>query len=244
MRGPDFARPDPEHLRILARASTATITTIMKRLGVNNIWMPIYPLFRGDKTIGPALTIRTVPGRDDLQAISQEPGTLFPHHPDDAIDAVQPGDVVVVDGRGATDEGLFGDLLTLRIKTAGAVGLVCDMAVRDGPHMREKEMPLFCLGSCSPGATVFNVDYNIPIGCAGALVCPGDIVMGDDDGVVLVPQAMVGEVVDKVLEFEDREDFIRVMLSKGHSQRGLYPIGPEMEERFQLWRAAGMNAEP
>ena len=236
MHGPDFPRPGPETLEILGRASTATLTSIFRRKGIGNIWMPIKPLFPGSRTLGPALTIRSVPGRDDLKPLSYEPGTLFPGHPDDAIEAVQPGDVVVLDGRGATDEGLFGDLLTLRIKRKGAAGLVCDMAVRDGPHMAEKEIPIFCLGSASPGGSVFNVDYNVPIGCAGVLVCPGDIILGDDDGVVVIPQAMIDEVVEEVRVFEDREDFIRLMLDEGHPLEGLYPMGPEWEERFQAWR--------
>jgi regulator of RNase E activity RraA len=237
MHGPDFARPSAETIAHLARASTATITTIMKRKGIKNIWMPIKPLFPGMKTLGPALTIRSVPGRDDLQPIAYAPGTLFPGHPDDAIDAVQPGDVVVLDGRGARNEGLFGDLLTFRIKKRGAAGLVCDMCVRDKPHMAEKQIPIFCLDSASPGGTVFNVDYNVPIGCGGVLVCPGDIILGDDDGVVVIPQAMIAEIVAEVIVFEDREDFIRLMLEQGASLHGLYPMGPEMEERFQAWRA-------
>ncbi|MBC7238199.1 MAG: ribonuclease activity regulator RraA [Chloroflexi bacterium] len=236
MHGPDFPRPDPAILDVLRRASTATITTIFRRRGIRNIWMPIKPLFPGMRTVGPALTIRSVPGRDDLQSIAYEPGTPFPGHPDDAIDAVRPGDVVVLDGRGATDEGLFGDLLTQRIKEMGAAGLVCDMAVRDGPHMAEKNLPIFCLGTASPGGTVFNVDYNVPIGCAGVLVCPGDLIVGDDDGVVVVPQGLAREVAAELLLREDKDEFVRLKLAEGASLRGLYPMGPEWEAKFQEWR--------
>ena len=236
MHGPDFSRPAPEIIEVVGRASVATITTIFKRKGIKNIWMPLKPLFPGMKTVGPALTIRSVPGREDLQPIAYEPDTLFPGHPDAAIEAVRPGDVVVLDGRGATNEGLFGDLLTLRIKMKGSAGLVCDMGVRDSPHMAEKEIPIFCLGAAGPGGTVFNVDYNVPIGCAGVLVCPGDIMLGDDDGVVVIPQGMIEEVVEEALLSEDREEFIRMMLQQGHPLEGLYPIGPEMEERFLAWR--------
>jgi len=237
MHGPDFQRPSPETIAILRRASTASITTIFKRKGIRNLWMPLKPLFPGMTTAGPALTIRTVPGRDDLQELAYQPDTLFPGHPDEAIEAIRPGDVVVVDGRGTTDEGLFGDLLTLRIKKKGAAGLVCDMAVRDSPHMAEKEIPIFCLGAASPGSTAFNVDYNVPIGCAGVLVCPGDLILGDDDGIVVIPQALVQDALEEVLMHEDREDFIRLMLSQGAPLEGLYPIGPAMEARFQQWRA-------
>jgi len=207
-----------------------------RKKGIKNIWMPIKPLFPGMKVVGPALTIRSVPGRDDLQAIAYEPNTLFPGHPDDAIDAVQPGDVVVLDGGGATNEGLFGDLLTLRIKKRGAAGLVSDMCVRDSPHMKEKDIPIFCLGTASPGGSVFNVDYNVPIGCAGVLVCPGDLLVGDDDGVALIPQALIQEVIAEVLLHEEREVFIRTKLSEGTSLRGLYPMSPDTEAMFQKSR--------
>jgi regulator of RNase E activity RraA len=237
MRGPDPARPAPEVIETLRRTGTATVSTILRRKGVKNAWMPLKPLFPGMKTVGPALTIRTVPGRDDMQPIAYQPGTLFPGHPDDAIEAVRPGDVVVVDGRGATNEGLFGDLLTLRIKMKGAAGLICDMCVRDAPHMAEKEIPIFCLGSASPGGSVFNVDFNVPIGCAGVLVCPGDILLGDDDGCIVIPPSLLDHVVEEVLVHEEREEYIRLLLSQGYPLEGIYPMGPEMELNFRNWRA-------
>jgi 5-oxopent-3-ene-1,2,5-tricarboxylate decarboxylase / 2-hydroxyhepta-2,4-diene-1,7-dioate isomerase len=85
---------------------------------------------------------------------------------------------------------------------------------------------------------VFNVDYNVPIGCAGVLVCPGDIMLGDDDGVVVVPSAIVSDVVEEVMLHEDREDYIRLMLARGAPLDGLYPMGAEMEKSFLEWRRA------
>jgi regulator of RNase E activity RraA len=153
MHGPDVEHPDPEMIQVLYRASTASITTIRRRqYDIQNVWRPIRPLFPGMKVVGQALTIRCVPGRDDLQSRAFLPGTRFPGHPDEGIDAVRPGDVVVGDGCGITTEGLFGDLLTMRIKMKGAAGLICDMSVRDSPRMKEKDIPILCLGSVSPGA--------------------------------------------------------------------------------------------
>jgi regulator of RNase E activity RraA len=88
---------------------------------------------------------------------------------------------------------------------------------------------------------VYNIDYNVPIGCAGCLVCPGDIMVGDEDGVVVIPQALVDHAVAEIQVIEDREVFIRLMLAEGHSQHGLYPMGPAWEERFQAWRAKKEN---
>ena len=111
-----------------------------------------------------------------------------------------------------------------------------DMCVRDSARILEVGIPTFSRGSASPGGTVYCVDYNVPIGCAGVLVCPGDIVSADDDGVVVVPSAMVPEVADEVVTHEDREDFIRLMLERGEPLDGLYPMGPRWEERFHQWR--------
>ncbi|MFH1567013.1 MAG: ribonuclease activity regulator RraA, partial [Gemmatimonadota bacterium] len=191
MRGPDFTRPAADSIAVLGRASTATLQTILKRMGVHRIWMPLYPLAKGMRCVGPALTIRSVPGREDVAPVAYQPGTLFPGHPDDAIEAIRPGDVVVLDGRGAADEGLFGDLLSRRMHTQGAAGTVSDMGVRDSARILEVGIPTFSRGPASPGGTVYNVDFNVPIGCAGVLVCPGDLVAADDDGVVVIPTALV-----------------------------------------------------
>ena len=236
MQGPEFPRPDAEVIRALARASTATLQSILKRMGVRRIWMPLYPLQQGMACVGPALTIRSVPGREDIAPIAYEPETLFPGHPDDAIEAIQPGDIVVLDGRGAMDEGLFGDLLTQRMQVQGAAGSVSDMGVRDSARILEVGLPTFSRGPASPGGTVYNVDFNVPIGCAGVLVCPGDLVAADDDGVVIIPRGMVAAVTDEVTIAEDREEFIRLQLGTGQSLDGLYPMGPKWEERFRAWR--------
>jgi regulator of RNase E activity RraA len=239
-----FPRPSTNTIEVLTRASTATLTTILKRMNINKVWMPLKPFQPGMKAVGPALTIRCVPGREDLEPFVHTADTRFPRHPDDAIEAVQPGDVVVMDGRGSTIGAIFGDLLTQRIKVKGAAGLVSDMAVRDSSHLLEKEIPIFSRGTASPGSKMFCPDFNIPIGCAGVLVCPGDLIAADDDGVVVIPQSVIDQVVDKVLLFEDREVFIRLMLDRGESLEGLYPMGPQWEEQFQQWRAQQLNTAP
>ena len=236
MQGPDFDRPTAEVIEQLSRAGTATLQGILKRMGVRRVWMPLYPLKSGMKCVGPALTIRSVPGREDLTPIAYAPETAFPGHPDDAIDAIQPGDVVVLDGRGVTDEGLFGDLLTLRMKTQGAAGSVSDMGVRDSSRILKTGLPTFSRGPCSPGGSVYNVDFNVPIGCAGVLVCPGAVISADDDGTIVIPAAMTPPIAEQVMEHEDREDFIRIQLGQGAPLQALCPRGVEWEARFRAWR--------
>jgi regulator of RNase E activity RraA len=236
MHGPDFARPDPEVIEILRRGSAASITSILRRQGIENSWMDIKPLVPGTQVVGPAVTLRIVPGRGDLEPLAHADGTLFPRHPEEAIDAVQPGDVLVQDGGASVRGGIFGDLLTLRLEVRGAAGLVTDMPIRDAPRLRQQPVPVFARAAQAPGSLVFNPDYNVPIGCAGVLVFPGDIVVGDDDGVVVIPQALAERVAESILQFEDREEWIRLMLRQGAPLHGLYPPNAEMEARFQAWR--------
>ena len=239
MQRSEFERPDPQAIKIIKRGSTASITStsILRKNGIENSWMDIKPLVPGANIAGPAVTLRIVPGRGDLEAKGHADGTLFPRHPEDAIDAVQPGDVMVQDGGAYVRGGIFGDLLTLRLEVRKAAGLVTDMPIRDSPRLREQPVPVFARAAHSPGSLVFNPDYNVPIGCGGVLVLPGDIIAGDDDGVVVVPQALLNTVVESILQFEDREDWIRLMLRQGELLHGLYPPNEEMEARFQAWRA-------
>lgn len=236
MHGPDFVRPPADLLQQVARASTATLQSILKRMEIRRVWMPLYPLESGMRCVGPALTIRSVPGREDITPQAYQPDTAYPGHPDDAIDLIQPGDVVVLDGRGATSEGLFGDLLSRRMQARGAAGSISDMGVRDSAQIRQVGLPTFSRGPCSPGGSVFNVDVNVPIGCAGVLVCPGDVISADDDGAIVIPAALLTVVADDVGVHEDREDFIRLMLAQGEPLQGLYPMGEAWEERFRQWR--------
>jgi regulator of RNase E activity RraA len=237
VHGPDFARPNPEHLDILKRASSASITTMLKKRGITKNWIPVKPLLpRFARVVGPALTLRSVPGREDVAPLAYQPDTIYPGHPDDAIEALQPGDVLVHDGLGLTNEGLFGDLLVYRVKMKGAAGLVTWMCVRDAPYMAERELPIFCLGSASPGGSVYNVDYNVPINCGGTLVLPGDIIVGDEDGVAIVPASIVAEVVDDILYHEEREVYLRKLLAEGAPLKGTYPPSAETDQRFREWR--------
>jgi regulator of RNase E activity RraA len=237
VNGSDFKRPESRHIDVLKRASSASITTILKRRGVIHTGIPLKPIVPGyDRVVGPAVTLRSVPGREDIAPLAYQPDTVWPGHPDDAIEALQPGDVLVHDGLGLTHQGLFGDLLVFRVKRRGAAGLVTWMCIRDLPHMPERELPIFALGSISHGGTVYNVDYNVPINCAGTLVIPGDVVVGDGDGVAVIPAAMVPDVCEDVIYHEEREVFLRKLLDEGAPLKGTYPPSEETDRKFRAWR--------
>lgn len=237
MRGPDFVRPSAAQIAVLERASSASITSMLRRREIHRVGIPLKPIVPGlTRVVGPALTLRSVPGREDIRPLAYQPDTPFPGHPDDAIEALQPGDVLVHDGLGLTDQGLFGDLLVYRVKMRGAAGLVTWMCIRDLPHMAERGLPIFCLGNISQGGTVYNVDFNVPINCAGTLVIPGDVVVGDEDGVAVIPSAMVPQIVEDVVYHEEREVFLRKLLAEGEPLRGTYPPSEETDRRFRQWR--------
>ena len=236
MHGPDFQRPDPQLIEALDDVSVASITTALSRRGIRDIWMPLKPLFPGMRMVGPALTLRSIPGRTDMEHLAM--GDMFQRHPFDVHEALQPGDVLVHDGMGLTTMGLFGDLLTMSLQKDGGAGLVTDMAIRDGPNMVGRSLPIFCRGTAGPGGRVYNIDYNVPIGCAGVAVFPGDIVVGDDDGVAVIPQAMLADVVEDILNREDRDTFIREKLMSGTPVRGLYPIEGDLQREFEAWLKA------
>lgn len=111
------------------------------------------------------------------------------------------------------------------------------MAIRDSAHMPERDIPIFCRSTASPGGTVYNVDFNVPIGCAGVLVLPGDVIAGDGDGVVVIPRALLNTVVEGVLQHEELEIFLRLRLGEGAPLRGTYPPDAQTQQAFQEWRA-------
>ena len=237
-----FERLDDTTIDIIKRGSTASITSVLRKQGVENSWINVKSIVPGLTLAGQAVTIRNVPGRGDIEPLSHDPASRFPRHPEEAIDSVLPGDIVVQEGSGISRGGIFGDLLTMRLEYKKAGGLVTGIPIRDCPKLRQQSVPVFCPESSAPGSLVFNIDYNVPIGCVGVLVFPGDVIVGDDDGVVVIPLSLADVVAERILEFEDREDFIREMLRKGNPLQGLYPPSEEMERTFQKWRRAQKDA--
>lgn len=230
---------DPATRATLETISTATITTLLLKKGLRNIWMrgpqPFTPTAKGRRMAGPAFTLRFVPMREDL---ATPESWSSPTSTRAAIEAMPEGCVAVVDAMGLTDAGIFGDILCARMAKRGVSALVTDGVVRDLAGVLGTGLPVWCSGAAAPPsvAGLTFVNWQEPIGCGGVAVFPNDVVVVDDDGAVLIPQALLGTVVDAAAEQEALEGWIMGEVEKGASLPGLYPPDAENKARYEASR--------
>lgn len=198
-----FPRPDAALLDAYRTQAAATLHEAMGKRGAMSF--PIKPLYAGMKVCGPALTVRCAPG-DNLMVHA-------------AMSLIEPGDVLVVDFHGNTEAGPWGDVLTAAAQARGVAGLVIDGCVRDAALIRQMGFPVFARGTNMKGTTkmVPAGDVNVPIVCGSVPVQPGDIVVGDDDGVVVVPQAEAAEVLEKARARDRLEDEMVARIRAGET---------------------------
>jgi 5-oxopent-3-ene-1,2,5-tricarboxylate decarboxylase / 2-hydroxyhepta-2,4-diene-1,7-dioate isomerase len=149
----------------------------------------------------------------------------------------------VIDARGEPGAGTIGDILTARALARGATGVVTDGGVRDSPALARLEIPTYhqSAHAAALGLVHYPLESNVPIACAGVLVMPGDVIVGDAEGVIVVPAAMAEDVAWAALEQEEREEWALERVRAGESIRGVYPLSSEREAEFEAWRAARAN---
>jgi len=228
---------DPATKAALEKISTATLTTVLLKKGLRNVWMrgtqPLHP--GGKRIVGEAFTLRFVPAREDLATPASWSNPISTRS---AIEAMPEGCIAVVDAMGCTDAGIFGDILCARMAKRGVAALVTDGVVRDVAGVRGTGLPVFCNGAAAPPsvAGLTFVAWDQPIGCGGVAVFPGDIVVVDDDGAVLIPQALLADVAKEAVEQEHQENWIMGEVEKGASLPGLYPPNAENKARYEAWR--------
>jgi 2-keto-4-pentenoate hydratase/2-oxohepta-3-ene-1,7-dioic acid hydratase in catechol pathway/regulator of RNase E activity RraA len=234
------ARFDEATLVALRTVSTATVAAQLRKRGIDGCTMDsVRPARTGSRFVGLASTLRYLPLRADL--FTERGGGMNAQK--QAIDSVGQDEVLVIEARGATDAGTVGDILALRAQVRGAAGIVTDGAVRDVRTLAELSLPVFHRGQHSAvlGRRHVPWETGVAVACAGITVQPGELVMGDDDGVVLIPNSLVVEVAAAALEQELEERFITEQVAAGASIKGLYPIGDDWRDRYQQWRK-GMSS--
>jgi regulator of RNase E activity RraA len=228
-----------EVLERLRAVSTATLSTQLYRRGFRNLFMHgVAPLRPDSRMAGQAFTLRYIPLREDLEA-SGEFNNLT-NKQRIAVESVGPGDVLVIDARGDTRAGTLGNILAARIKARGAAGIVTDGAYRDTPSIRAIELPTYARGQ-SPNLSLtihHPSEINVPIACGGVAVLPGDVIVGDGEGVIVIPRALAEEVAEAAFEQEQREEFIYSKVEAGCSIVGVYPPNDETLREYEAWRAA------
>lgn len=223
---------------LLSRASTATITTQLFQRGLRNQFLNgVVPLnAEHARFVGEAVTLRSIPAREDLDRVE---AFQNPDHPQrKAIETVGPGQVLVLDCRGDLRAANAGGILVTRARMRGAVGIVSDGAFRDSPEIARMPFPVFAAGRSATLSLAIHhaVDINVPIGCAGVAVFPGDILVGDEEGVVVIPRHLAAEIAEPAANQEDLERFIQEKVSGGAPLRGTYPPNEQTLAEYRVWR--------
>ena len=229
----------PKTLALLRKVSVATLCTQLFKRGFRNVFIQNITRLTEPSCgnlVGPAFTMRNIPAREDLDQISAFDN--YDHPQRKGIESVPPGHVLVLDCRSETRVASGGQILTTRLKVRGAAGLVSDGPVRDSGAISEMDFPVYCAGGSAPLNLIHHhaIDLNVPIGCGGVAVYPGDVIVGDDEGVAVIPQHLADEVARDAAEQEKMEAFILERIEGGAMLRGTYPPDADTRLAFAEWR--------
>jgi regulator of RNase E activity RraA len=236
MSSPDAASA----LTALTGVTTATVTTILLKKGLRNVWirgaLPIAP--GTPRVAGRAFTVRFIPAREDLATPAS---WSSPKSTRAAIEDMPAGCIAVVDANGVTDAGIWGDILCARMAKRGVAALVSDGVVRDVAGVLATGLSVWAAGVAAPPsvAGLTFVDWQQPIGCGGVAVFPDDVIVADQDGAVVVPAAMVDEVAALAVEQEQLEAWILEEIQRGTPLPGLYPPNDANSARYQASKSKG-----
>lgn len=223
----------------LKKTSTPTIATILYKLGLRNQFIQgVRPLALGKPNmVGEAFTLRYIPAREDLNPI-----TVFkdPEHPQRvAVETCPEGAVLVMDSRKSARAASAGSILITRLMVRGAAGVVTDGGFRDSTIIADLPFPSFHKTPSAPTNLTLNqaLDINVPIGCGDVAVFPGDVIVGDDDGVMVIPAHLTDTVAEQARGMELYEEFVTEKVSQGRSIIGLYPLTSEENKKdFESWK--------
>jgi len=216
----------------LKGVSVPTISGILRRLGYRNTFLAgLAPRTAVQSFAGRAFTGRALPARPDVTKTQAGAASLHRR----AFETIQAGDVLVIDARGDVSARVTGDILATRLRYRGAAALVTDGAIGDLAAMQAVGLPLYSRGvtPVSFGEAHVMVDLNVPISCAGVLVMPGDILVGDAEGVIAIPQALAAQVAEEGAETERRDAFSRSKVEGGVSLNRAYPLDEALRAEYE-----------
>lgn len=217
-----------EVLELLDHASVATAYSLLGESRARFLLSGVKPLLPNMRVIGPALTIQYIEFKEAV-SIGFKGNAVH-----EAYDLVKGGEVIVAAALGRSDVGVFGDCITFGFKAKGAAGIVTDGGIRDSPNIFKLNFPVFARNTTPEhiGGVIVPYKVNVDIVCAGVHIRPGDIIMGDADGVIVIPKEKAKEIAVKASEVEIKEDAIRRMIASGIPLRDAYPPRPDLLEKF------------
>jgi 5-oxopent-3-ene-1,2,5-tricarboxylate decarboxylase / 2-hydroxyhepta-2,4-diene-1,7-dioate isomerase len=232
---------DEGTLGLLEQVSTASVAMLLQRRRCDSFMRGLRPLHPASHMVGIARTLRYLPFRSDL---------ADEYLPDNAqrraVESIEPGEVLVIDAREVTDAGTIGDIYALRAFERGAAGIVTDGCLRDTGAVAALQRPVFNLASHGATFSRRHLPYSVndSIACGGVLVQPGDVVMGDSDGVVVIPRAMADEIAIAAREVEISDEWSLEQVRDGASTFDVFPISAARKSEFDEWRSRRSSREP
>ncbi len=228
----------PENREKLKRVSTATLTTALFKRGLRNVFIQdVRPLGEvAPSMVGEAYTLRYIPAREDLDHLGVFGDVEHPQRK--AVEACPPGHVMVIDSRKDARAASAGGILVSRLMQRGVAGVVTDGGFRDSPEIAAMGIPAYHSRPSAPTNLIRHhaADINLPIGCGDVPVYPGDIVVGDGEGVCIVPAHLANEIAEEAYEQTAYEDFVAECVRAGETNFGLYPANAATKARFAAWR--------
>lgn len=243
--GPAFEKPSKHLIEQLKKVSSATASATLHKMGIRRTFIQ-GPVSRqpGAKVVGAVVTLQFMPQREDIasglgQEYIEKQSALWA-----VLRTIEPGDVLTVQANADPYTGCFGEMLVSYFKERGGVALVVDGYIRDWPHVKDLNLPIWCRGLTPNYASQsgqFPWAYNVPVNVSGVLAMPGDIMLADDDGAVLIPVKVAPMLLQKTLEHEEWEVFSRLRLSQGGSLEKYYPLNEEGRAEYEIWRQETAN---
>lgn len=229
---------DPALRDILLQVSVATLSTALFKRGFRNTLiqgaLPLNPA--APRMVGLATTLRYIPSREDIDHVGTFADRENPQRK--VVETMPAGHVLVIDSRGDASAASAGGILITRLIRRGVAGVVSDGGFRDAPDIRQMDFPVYCKSPSPPTNLTRHhaADIDMPIGCGGVPVYPGDVIVGDLEGVIVIPAAIAAEVAQEAAQMTVFEDFVMEQVGNGASTYGLYPPEEPALRAFEQWK--------
>lgn len=227
-----------ETRRRLAACSSATLSTQLFKRGLRNqVLQGVSRMTPNAPTmVGEAFTLRNIPAREDIDHIGVYDN---PEHPQrKSIEIAPPGSVLVIDCRGDARSASAGGILLRRLEVRGVAGFVTDGGLRDTTEIAARAFPAYCKAPAAPISLITQhaVESNVPVACGGVAVYPGDVIVGDAEGVIVIPQGIADEIAVDTFEQEKLEEFVQQEIASGRPLPGTYPPNAATRARYEEWK--------